>query len=249
MTEPRPEFARWAASFAGCDGGRLSGRIWLCGLEYGGDISSEQLREWIKTPEIEPPAAYAAADRARSLSYPYNLKAIKLFRALKSRSEESPAAFLDSERCFEHDGDYFKLNLFPISFKNTSPVRWPASGFAAVTGLRSRDEYEKWCQLHRFPQLKAWMVRGGPRLIVCTGITYAHDFLMAFGDAQSELALHEYTVVGRRLRISHFLANAGATLVAVTHFLGNRYGLNSNANIEATGRQLAQLLRLNNLAL
>jgi hypothetical protein len=249
MTDANADFALWATSFAGCDGGRLAGHIWLCGLEYGGEVSAEALRDWIRTPELVPPAAYAATDRERSLKYTYNLKAIKLFRAIKGRGSESPAEFLASERCFERDGGYFKLNLFPISFKNTAPSRWPASGFAAVTGLPNRFAYEQWCQQQRFPRLRAWMVQGKPRLIIGTGITHAADFLKAFGEAGSNPVVHHYSAGGRRLRISHFLTNAGATLVAVIPFLGNRNGLNSNASIEATGRELAELLRMSSILL
>lgn len=241
-------FERWAASFAGCDGGNLAGSIWLCGLEWGGDITGEDLRSWIRQPVEAPPASYTKDHRKECLSYPYNLKAIKLFRALKGRDAETPAEFLDRERCFERDGDYFKLNLYPVPFTNTSPERW-RSEFTSLTGLSSRHEYEEWCRQARFPQLRRWMQQGQPRLIVGTGISYSGRFLEAFGESGAKLSSTFYVVNGRKLRIEHSRVNGGATLLAAIYFLGGRHGLNSDASILATGRELAQLLSREGLSL
>ncbi len=228
----KQDFARWALGFSGCDGGNLSGCVWLCGLEYGGDHTPESL-----TFRDEPtPSAIQRGD-VGFLKYQYNWKAVKLLAALRGKSCTQYREFFCDQACFAKESDYFKLNLYPIAFKNTSHQRWQ-QWLCEKTGFATKQEYLEWCRQHRFEQLRRWSNEYSPRLIICTGITRATEFQLAFG-AQDQ-AVQETWAGSKRIR--YFTTNNGKTLVAIIYFLGGRYGLKSDEELQATGTALRTLV-------
>lgn len=225
-------FEEWALGFSGCDGGNPKGCVWLCGLEYGGDDTAE----WLCFPDVSCPAAIDPKDET-FLTHQYNWRALKLLAALKGIQPAEYRRLFRSQSCFASESDYFKLNLYPIAFKDTSHTRWTA-WLEKKTGFHTKQEYLTWCQTHRFSQLRRWASEHAPRLIVCTGITHAREFCLAFGGTPESICQAE--AAGKAIR--YFTTNDGRTLVAVIYFFGGAHGLRSDEELRATGEVLSGLV-------
>lgn len=232
-------FAKWATGFSGCDGGNPGGSTWICGIEYGGGETEGKFQF---TDVTEP--AYVGGeiyDRGDFLKYRYNWKAVKLLAALDGRDVKNYAKFYEDRQCFNRQSDYFKLNLFPLGFRNTSHSHW-TEWIATKTGIPTKDEYLRWCIAHRFPALRSWVEKYSPKLVVCTGITYADWFHEAFGEEDDRII--DTTAGGKLVR--SFVTNGGKTLIAVTYFFGGRYGLKSDPELAATAKHIAELTKKRN---
>ena len=218
-----------------CDGGNPKGNVWLCGIEYAGiteDLPFDSI-------EIPPYVGVPCRDRNEFLrKYQYNWRAIKLLAALAGDDPSNYEDFFEKQSCFDQQSGYFKLNLFPFGFPDTSHKQWP-EWLTQKTGFKTKQEYLDWCRLHRFPALQNWVSKHCPELIICTGITHTNDFRKAFGDGCEIVATTQAD--GKEIR--YFVTNAGKTLIAIVYFLGGRYGLNSNKKLSATGKKLAELLK------
>lgn len=130
------KFERWALGFSGCDGGNPKGCVWLCGLEWGGD----ETKETFSFTDVSRPSAINPKDET-FLKYPYNWRAMKLLAALNGAPPtESYTDFFRRQSCFASNSDYFKLNLYPISFKTTSHSRW-TKWLEKETGFATKQEY------------------------------------------------------------------------------------------------------------
>nr|WP_315059309.1 hypothetical protein [uncultured Campylobacter sp.] len=233
-------FEKWALGFSGCDGGDIgsaqSPSIWLCGLEWGGGFKPEELADEFKDDVSEPSVGYKSHER--NLAYQYNIKAIKLLCALNGASDH--VKFNETVKPFTQGAKgYFKLNLYPLAFKNTSHSLW-SEGFAKATGIENKSEYIRWIEQNRFPKLRAWAKERKPRLIICVGISYKNEFIAAFGGEGAQVK--EAIAGGKKF---YYFENEDGTTVAITYFLGNPYGLNSDAAIKATGEKIAQILAQN----
>ncbi|EEF15226.1 hypothetical protein CAMRE0001_1822 [Campylobacter rectus RM3267] len=233
-------FKKWALGFSGCDGGDIgsaqSPSIWLCGLEWGGGFKPEELADEFKDDVSKPSAGYESHER--NLAYQYNIKALKLLCALSGASDH--VKFNETVKPFTQGAKgYFKLNLYPLAFKNTSHSLW-SEGFAEATGLENKSEYIRWIEQNRFPRLRVWAKERKPRLIICVGISYKNEFIVAFGDEGAQVK--EAVAGGKKF---YYFKNEAGTIVAITYFLGNPHGLNSDAAIKATGEKIAQILAQN----
>lgn len=233
-------FKKWALGFSGCDGGDIgsaqSPSVWLCGLEWGGGFKPEELADEFKDDVSEPSVGYKSHER--NLAYQYNIKAIKLLCALNGASDH--VKFNETVKPFTQGAKgYFKLNLYPLAFKNTSHSLW-SEGFAKATGIENKSEYIRWIEQNRFPKLRAWAKERKPRLIICVGISYKNEFIAAFGGEGAQVK--EAVAGGKKF---YYFENEDGTTVAITYFLGNPYGLNSDAAIKATGEKIAQILAQN----
>lgn len=82
----KEEFAKWATSYSGCDGGDIgspaSPSVWVCGIEWGGEgISYEWLKEELKgQADLNPPDGYDT--EKENMDYIYNINATKLLAAI-----------------------------------------------------------------------------------------------------------------------------------------------------------------------
>jgi hypothetical protein len=227
------DFAKWASGFSGCDGGNPRGGIWLCGIEYGGGGDSEgdlNFSEDVSKPRSE---ARAVGDFCR---FQYNSKALKLLCALSGRDVRAYRSFYEDRRCFSSESDYFKLNLYPIGFRDTS-ARWE-DWLARKTGILTKAEYTQWCETQRFPQLRKWSQQYRPRLIICTGKSHRSAFFRAFCGFSEP---HKLEDQGEK-PFWYIQTNSGHTLVAVVYFLGGRHGLNSDPKLADTGQRLRELM-------
>jgi hypothetical protein len=242
--EVNPQFSAWAKVFSGCDGGDIGNSrnrsIWVCGIEWGGGDSSAAYlaSEYARYPQLlEPPSGYN--NWQTYLGEPYNRQAIKLLAAVAGQNVGAYADFAEQARPFVAGASgYFKINLYPIGFKNTDGNRWTAELFAP-TGFANKEQYFDWCREHRLPVLREWAAKYCPALIICTGITHKQDFFAAFGDRGMALK----TEVIDSLELNYGFNQQG-TMVAVIPFItGTSKGLNRDSSIQNFGARIAAIMR------
>src|ERR1700682_3175271 len=188
------DFERWAKGFSGCDGGNLHGAIWFCGIEWSTGTEHD-LREELRDSVSEPPQKYGALqdilrDPDSRKPHPYGVRLVKLITAMRL-----PAAYSEPFP-FHRRSQFFKLNLFPVAFKEVDPQLW-IDKYKTATGLPTQDAYVQWCRENRFPQMRSWVEKGRPTLIVGVGAGRERkpDFKEAFGF--TEALEYEETIEGR----------------------------------------------------
>ena len=234
------KFASWASGFSGCDGGDLgshdSPSIWVCGIEWGGDwVDYDWLKDKLDNhiDQLAPPDGYDS--EKDNLDYIYNINSMKLLCAINGIEVSDYKRFaLETKPFVKNEHGYFKMNLYPLPFKDASAKRWSA-WIHELTGFSNKDEYLAWCREHRFNFLMDLLKNHGPKLIICFGKSYLKDFISSFCDEGAEVVCED--IGGRVLN----WAKSGNTLVAVCPFPTSPYGLNSNALLDAFGKRIRQL--------
>jgi hypothetical protein len=226
------EFSTWASGFSGCDGGNLAGKLWVCGIEYGANEDPDRFA----FGDVSKPSCVQREEHARALQDQYNVKVAKLYAALIGQAVSTYYQTAIEKQLFGSSSDLFKMNLYPIAFHDESDKRWKKWIYDR-TGLPTKSLYRAWCQLNRFPRFREWMHQSTPRLVIGTGASYRDDFIMAFSGVEELFAeMPKETIQDRRLLWKP--VNDGQTVLAITPFLGRRYGLNSDALLDAFGRRL-----------
>ena len=218
------EFKEMALSYYGCDGGNLSSVVWTCGLEWGGGYENNQIK--IEDIESLPLGAWdlngeSVLDYLRAQ---YNQKLAWFYCYLLGWDVSKYDEEAVKHKLFCSNGTGFKMNAFPISFKNRSSVQWPASTMK-ITGLPSFDVYKEWCIQKRGDFFFDIVKQHNPKLILCTGITYTMDFVRFFKcdlDSYRELDNVKFAVT-----------NNGKSIVAVSPFFGGASGINSYVKMKA----------------
>lgn len=227
-------FSEWALGFSGCDGGNLAGEIWICGIEYSVGESEDSLERALSQDVRRPPPPRDNPEEF--LNWRYNQNILKMLCALSGTGEHYREFFRSASE-LGSESNYFKLNLYPIAFKNARLSPWQEF-HARLTGLCNRDEYAAWCREHRFRWLRELVKAHEPKLILCTGEGWREDFFAAFGEGECR---------GEDKRaersIWHLATNSGKTLVVVTYFPMWRNGLNSNARLAEAGSTVATILK------
>ncbi|MCT7644585.1 hypothetical protein [Aliarcobacter butzleri] len=234
-------FYNWALGFAGCDGGDIGNNneqsIWFCGIEWGGgfdtDISS--LKNIFDKNLEKIPEGYDNWEE--NISYIYNWQAMKLFSVIHNYELKDYKKFAEDKKPFvKKQKGFFKLNLYPIAFKNTSHDLWEAN-FSEATNLKTKQDYISWIKENRFPVMNKWVKDFSPKLIICTGITYFDDFKRAFSDNNAEF--NKEKIENHELLWSK---NDNGTKIVIIPFMVNRYGLTKNQNIEKFGQRINEIL-------
>lgn len=238
---PSEAFSRWAASFVGMEGNPANARYWFCGIEWSSenDFTYESCDQW-SWPESE------VEERLRK--YPYNRRMAKLYAALKGASaDQYKEVCLRPPQICTDSSDAFKLNLFPIGFRNDGNELWDRA-LVEKTGFVTKTEYRAWCQMHRFATIRKLVEQHRPRVIVGTSRTYLTEYALAFGgrkeafDIAARLRASQEDCEGRIL--SWTWIDDGSTLLAVTPFLGGQSGLTSNKHLGAFGERIRVLAGL-----
>ena len=242
-------FAKWATGFSGCDGGDIGSAqnrsIWYCGIEWGGGHPADEqtLINTVFSRNVDSPIlGYTSEDTPpgwlHNLAYMFNRQAMKLLAAVYGDSVASYELFAETVKPFtEGEKGYFKMNLYPLAFKDTSHDLWKDE-FAKTTGFRTKQDYQEWIKANRFPVMKAWMQMYSPKLIVCVGKSYLQEFSLAFSDDES--TFKSEIIDDREL---NWAINKNGTLVVVLPFLGNPNGLNKNVSIQKFGDRIRELLQ------
>lgn len=234
------KFQKWASGFSGCDGGDIGNpqnrSIWVCGIEWGGSgHDPEKLKEIILDPVDSPPLGYE--HHSESLAYIFNWQTLKLLTAIQGEPVENYIQISESIRPFIKDSKgFFKMNLFPVAFKDTNHQRW-LSDYNAITGFQTKEEYLSWCRQARFSTIRSWVEEFKPKLVICFGKTFSADFKSALVNGNSEFT--KETILNRELS---WTRTQDDTLVAICPFPVNRYGLNSHALLQAFGERIRALM-------
>lgn len=231
------EFEKWALGFAGCDGGDIgsphSPSVWICGIEWGGSWDSARLLKHMGEDVQTPPKGYQSWEE--NISYIFNWQVMKLLAAMRGNLVSQYKQFAEVEKPFVSDAvGYFKMNLYPIPFRNTSLNNWQHDELKKNTGFSSKNEYIAWNKEKRFPQISTWVKTYLPKLVICLGITYREEFASAF----SVNKWKKETIDEKEL---HWATNEHGTLVVVVPFMVNRYGLVRNLSIQKFGGRIARL--------
>ena len=232
------EFESWGLSYSGCDGGDIGNQrspsTWLCGIEWGGGHEPNGLREHIQQNLNVPPSGYDIWEE--NISYIFNWQVMKLFSAIEGGKVEDYKAFAKGIKPFvSGSSGYFKMNLYPIGFKDTDHDKWQTD-FTDITGFDTKNEYINWCKQNRFPMLRKWASKWAPQVIICLGKSYIKDFTIAFYDKNNDFT-HE-TIDGHDI---YWGKNIDKALVVILPFMVNRYGLVKNTSIQKVGERISQL--------
>ncbi len=233
------EFQKWAAGFSGCDGGDIGSpdrrSVWVCGIEWGGGHDLAALKENIQVDVNIPNSGYDEC--SVNLAYIFNRQTMKLLNAMQGGAVKDYVKMAENIRPFVKDSQgFFKLNLFPIAFKDTGHQRW-LSDFTEVTGFASKADYLAWCRHVRFAAMRNWVTESKPRVIVCFGKTFISDFECAFVNGDTTFVRE--TILNRELSWTRTLDDV---LIAVCPFPVNRYGLNSDALLQSFGDRIGALM-------
>ena len=239
--EATPLFTKWATAYSGCDGGDVGSAefrsIWFCGIEWGGGHSAnvDVLNTMFSEDHSSPPPGYDLW--TENLAYIFNWQAMKLLAVIEGRQVSDYKKFAEDVQPFTiGSGGYFKMNLYPLAFRNTSHEHW-AGEFSKSTGFIDKSAYLSWIKAKRFPVIRSWVQSHAPKIVICTGITYLDDFRAAFGDADTDFTTESIDdrllVHGKKCR---------GTLIVVIPFRVNRNGLTKNVTIQKFGERIRSLL-------
>lgn len=232
-------FEKWALGFSGCDGGNIgsadNNSIWFCGIEWGGKFENE-LKDIFNTDVSQPTLGYDVWEE--NLSYIFNWQAMKILSVIAGKKLTEYKSFAKEYKPFVNNShtNYFKMNLYPIAFKNTSNAHW-SEEFAKEIGLLTKYDYINWIRYNRFPVMKTWVSKYKPKLIICVGITYFEDFKQAF--MLDDVKVNEETIDAKKFL---WFKNSNNTIVINIPFMVNRNGLTRNESIEKFGFRIKELL-------
>ena len=232
-------FKEWCAGYSGCDGGDLGSQkspsVWVCGIEWGGGHTPKSLLSSISEDVRTPPQGYDSWQD--NLSYIFNWQTLKLLSAIDGGCVKDYKIFAENVMPFVRGSSgYFKMNLHPIGFKNTSHDRW-LKEFSDITGFATKSDYLAWSNNYRLPQIRKWAEKSKPKLILCLGKTYLPQFKRAFLDDDS--IVNQETIEGKEMFWSR---NLQGSVVVVIPFMVNRNGLTRNSAIQCFGARIRQLL-------
>lgn len=240
LIQVNPEFKKWALGFSGCDGGDIGKQgksgIWFCGIEWGGGhpANTEELISIWAEDVSAPPPGYE--NWKANLEYIFNWQAAKLLSAIEGGHVSDYKQFAEQAQPFVSGSvGYFKMNLYPLAFKNTSHSLWH-DAFADATGLASKQDYLAWVKANRFPVMKSWGSTYIPKLVICVGITYREDFKAAFVDEGVELCRE--VIDDREM---YWAKNKNGSMVVIIPFMVNRNGLTRNVSIQKFGERIRSL--------
>ena len=248
MKKADEQFAKWATGFSGCDGGDVgtteNRSIWFCGIEWGGGhpADEQELYNTIFSEDVERPSEGYTSDGdtpgwRHNLAYIFNWRAMKLLGAINGFSVSEYKKFAETVKPFtKGEYGYFKMNLFPLAFKNSSHQLWEGA-FAKATGLDQKSDYLEWIRTNRFPVMKSWVEHYSPKLIICVGISYLTDYQRAFVDAGLEFSR---TLIDDR--VLSWVVNRNGTIVVVIPFMVNANGLAKDASIQKFGDHIRSLI-------
>jgi len=208
-------FTLWAKSFSGCNGGNPNCSIWFCGIEYS--ISKEAGDK--KYTKIDEPDPVSGIDRRKKfIKYPYIRNVLKLYSAILGEKVSNYKKVFHTTGAFDKKSDVFKLNLYPVPFKNTKSSLWTTE-HSRNTGLASKSQYREWCRLNRFPVIKKWMEEYKPKAIICTGITHPTEFNDAFFSPDHEIDRFKHEIIDEK-KLYHLRQPETNTIIFIIPFLG-----------------------------
>jgi hypothetical protein len=199
--EIRVEYRDLAVSLFGCDGGNICARLWVCGIEWGGDL--QELLDYSntrydfqiqkeRTIQIPYRAEGNVSEGGKKSPYDKRLSGLCLRAFHHWQPEREPEALVASrrqlyleKRLYNRDSDIFKLNLYAYPCRSTSTWNNDAT---RLTGCKTKRDFRRRCEEERFPVLLKLLKANKPKVLLCTGTSCRLEFLMAFtGQAEENL--------------------------------------------------------------
>ncbi|MHB8790182.1 MAG: hypothetical protein ACYDBT_09905 [Desulfobulbaceae bacterium] len=234
------EFEKWAKGFSGCDGGNLeTGKIWFSGIEWGMGFDPKTFTfDKYPSDKIE---FWSDEYRKEFSKSPFDRGVVQIYSVMTGNQAGDYRKVAKEEKIFSRDSKLFKMNIYPLAFQRDGNELWSEDWFN-ITGLPTKSVYRAWCQQHRFPEIKKWVERYNPKIIIASGVSYKADFLMAFAGPEQLYTLSKRTpetINGRELFWCEI--NNGQTILAITPFLTGRWGLNSYELIEKFGSRISAI--------
>jgi hypothetical protein len=239
MEKQIPEkFKSWACSLSGCDGGNPEADIWICGIEWGGNNTTDYYQNKLRK-EIEAGVYFPENNSypwEETFEYPFGKSFGKLYAGIYKLPLDNY-----QEEILRLEPDVFKLNLYPIAFRSTDYSLWHENGLDELTGFETKDLFKTWCFLNRFPAYSKLVRKYNPKLIIGTGTSYLVDFFQCFAlnNLSSMLFRSELDVDGKKYYFYHATLDNGTLLVVIPSFA--RPGGNSNALILQMGDRIRSL--------
>ncbi len=237
-----PKFEKWAKGLTGMDGGNPDGHIWICGIEYGGNNDENDfadLRTEIdnfdenKVPFISEKMRNSEKYFNNTLKPQFSQKVAKIVCEYLN-TEIHWYDYLQKEICSQ-SGALFKLNLYPLSFKDTNDLQWTEEHFD-ITGFPNKLMYKAWCMNNRFKILRNKLEQYSPKVLICVGINHKSDYQMAFADNIAHIFQKlEPKQLESGKTIYYAKINNKKTLLIITPFLGQG-GLMSDADLIGLGK-------------
>lgn len=238
---PDPKFDKWARGFSGMDGGNLTGPLWFCGIEFGGNderpFELDRARCYNFDDMLVPCwNDYFKEKNPRFTTWQYDRKIAKIACEFLGSDISNWKEYMRT-RLFTEDGEVLKLNLYPINFSNISDSNWTERHYKR-TGFKHKILYKAWCIQDRFPMLNALVNRHSPKVLVCTGISHKHEFRIAFAPHEKLFDAEIYSTffVGKH-KVEAFKAANHSTQVFITPFLGPG-GIMSNEHLSMLGKAI-----------
>ena len=201
---------------------------------------SKQLPEEISRGAVIPSLNYIWNEQT---GHRFGKSVAKLFMAVNGLPAEN---YLNLENECK-DSRLLKLNLYPISFRNTDNDLWQKYSIKKLTGLESKEAYRIWCFLNRFPAIAKEVKKYSPKVIIGVGVGYIEDFYSCFAGPREA----EYINVGQVQSESNkgsatrtyywSIINDGQTLLAVIPFFSSPNGLNSDELLNKMGDEICKM--------
>lgn len=236
--KPTIEFEQWAINYGGCDGGDIGSltqkSIWICGIEWGGKITPEDLLLDMTCDVKKPPSGYECW--RQNLAWIYNWQVMKLLACIHGYNLKQYKKFTEDVQPFvQSKTGFFKMNLYPIAFRNTSHDNWQTD-YGTLTGFNKKQDYINWCNAYRLPRIATWCKNYSPRIIICLGKTYRNEFSLAMRVRDEDW--NTETIDNRQLS---WAKNDIGSWVFLLPFMVNRNGLVRNASIERFAHRIATI--------
>lgn len=216
-----PKFKEWACSFSGCDGGNINSSVWVCGLEWG---RPHYENNQIQDRDLEPKFVSGSWDtndedvrtNLTGSKMGFNQKLAWFYSYLLGWNICHYKDEAVNNHLFCQEGTGFKMNAFPISFKDRESIAWTDTT-RELTGLQDFEDYRKWCIEYRGDFFYKLIEKHNPRMVVCTGITSSNDFIEFFKCEKSKKEPKDNFVVCP--------TNNNNTLIFVVPFFNARKGI------------------------
>lgn len=251
MFKVNAEFEKLALSHYGYDGGNLNARLWVSGIEWGGGVNIPELVSDIKKgPVLVPHSVEKNVDRHKYLNYVFDRIWLKvLSKSLGYEVGEYKKMINDDVAALSSSGPVMKFNLYPISFKDTSFENWNRD-FYQVTGFPTKELYMAWVQSNRFKFFNELVHEFQPEVILCSGITFSRDFLLAFGGVESLFSdpIEKVSLSEKKEMLIYQSAISSATKIYLVPFFGSIHGTKKDSECEIIGKLLKENLNSQNAA-
>jgi len=185
FTAIKQEFIDWAKGFSGMNGGNLKAPLWFCGIEFGGGdpvsftINKDYCYENDSHELVPCWNDKFRRDNEDYKKWQYGQKVAKI--ACQYKKEQMGYEIYQDymDRLFTKDGDTFAMNLYPLSFTESSDDAWEEIHYQE-TGFPNKIMYKAWCMTYRFSFLRELVYGNKPKVLICTGNNFWKDFRLAF---------------------------------------------------------------------